>query len=55
MVSHTDSDQPLYDAVEKLLDEFEEGGRPVRLVGVRVADIQRSVSGPAKLDDWMSA
>ncbi len=55
MVSHTDSDQPLFEAVEKLLDEFEEGGRPVRLVGVRVADIQRSVSGPSKLDDWMGA
>jgi DNA polymerase IV (archaeal DinB-like DNA polymerase) len=55
LVSHTDSDRPLMDAVEKLLDEFESKGKPVRLVGVRVADIQRSVSGPSRLDDWMGA
>lgn len=55
LVSHTDSDEPLMEAVEKLLDEFEPRGRPVRLVGVRVADIQRSTSGPSRLDDWMGA
>jgi len=55
LVSHTDSDRPLLEAVDKLLDEFESKGRPVRLVGVRVADIQRSVSGPSRLDDWMGA
>jgi DNA polymerase IV (DinB-like DNA polymerase) len=55
LVSHTDSEEPLLEAVEKLLDEFESRGRPVRLVGVRVADIQRSTSGPSRLDDWMSA
>ncbi len=55
LVSHTDSERPLTEAVEKLLDEFESKGKPVRLVGVRVADIQRSTSGPAKLDDWMGA
>ncbi len=54
MVSHTDSEEPLMEAVEKLLDEFEGRGKPVRLVGVRVADIQRSSSGPSKLDDWVS-
>ena len=53
LVSHTDSDRPLMEAVDKLLDEFESKGKPVRLVGVRVADIQRSASGPARLDDWM--
>jgi DNA polymerase IV (DinB-like DNA polymerase) len=52
LVSHTDRQEPLLEAVEKLLDEFESGGRPVRLVGVRVADIQRSTSGPSRLDDW---
>jgi DNA polymerase IV (DinB-like DNA polymerase) len=52
LVSHTDSEGPLMEAVEKLLDEFESRRRPVRLVGVRVADIQRSTSGPSKLDDW---
>jgi len=52
LVSHTDSEGPLMEAVERLLDEFETRGRPVRLVGVRVADIQRSTSGPSRLDDW---
>ena len=52
LVSHTDSEVPLQEAVAKLLDEFEAKGKPTRLVGVRVADIQRSSSGPSKLDDW---
>jgi hypothetical protein len=54
-VSHTDSEEALSEAVGRLLDEFESRGRPVRLVGVRVADIQRSVSGPSRLDDWTAA
>ena len=53
LVSHTDSEEPLQDAVGKLLDEFEARGKSVRLVGVRVADIQRSTSGPSRLDDWV--
>jgi len=52
LVSHTDSEGPLLEAVDRLLDEFETRGKPVRLIGVRVADIQRSTSGPSKLDDW---
>ena len=52
LVSHTDSEGLLLEAVEKLLDEFEMRGKPVRLVGVRVADIQRSTSGPSRLDEW---
>ncbi len=52
LVSHTDSEAPLIEAVDGLLDEFESWGKPVRLVGVRVADIQRSTSGPSRLDDW---
>ncbi len=52
LVSHTDDERTLREEVERLLDEFEAAGRPVRLVGVRVADIQRSVTGPSKLDDW---
>lgn len=55
LVSHTDSEEPLLGAVDSLLDEFESKGEPVRLVGVRVADIQRSVSGPSRLDDWVGA
>jgi DNA polymerase IV (DinB-like DNA polymerase) len=53
LVSHTDTEEPLQDAVGKLLDEFETSDRPIRLIGVRVADIQRSSSGPSKLDDWI--
>jgi DNA polymerase IV (archaeal DinB-like DNA polymerase) len=52
LVSHTDSEEPLSEAVQKLLDEFESRGKPVRLIGIRVADIQRSSSGPSRLDDW---
>jgi DNA polymerase IV (archaeal DinB-like DNA polymerase) len=52
LVGHTDSEGPLLEAVDRLLDEFERMGKPVRLVGVRVADIQRSTSGPLRLDDW---
>jgi len=52
LVSHTDSDGPLLETVQNLLDEFETREKPIRLVGVRVADIQRSTSGPSRLDDW---
>ncbi len=52
LVSHTDSEGPLVETIDRLLDEFETKGKPVRLIGVRVADIQRSVSGPSRLDDW---
>ncbi|MDG6956343.1 MAG: DNA polymerase IV, partial [Nitrososphaerota archaeon] len=52
LVSHTDSEGPLLENIDRLLDEFETKGKPVRLVGVRVADIQRSSSGPSRLDDW---
>jgi len=55
LVSHTDSESALLEAVDRLLDEFEMKGKPVRLVGVRVADIQRSTSGPSRLDDWAVA
>jgi DNA polymerase IV (archaeal DinB-like DNA polymerase) len=53
LVSHTDDEGPLMEAVERLLDEFETRDKPVRLIGVRVADIQRSTSGPSRLDDWV--
>jgi DNA polymerase IV (DinB-like DNA polymerase) len=55
LTSHTDSESPLLDATEALLDEFEEEGRPVRLVGVRVADIQRATGGPSRLDDYLDS
>jgi DNA polymerase IV (archaeal DinB-like DNA polymerase) len=53
LVSHTDDEGPLKEAVEGLLAEFEASGKAVRLIGVRVADIQRVTSGPLKLDDWV--
>jgi DNA polymerase IV (DinB-like DNA polymerase) len=55
LVSHTDSERPLLEAVEKLLDEFESKGKPTRLIGIRVADIQRSGSEPSRLDAWVGA
>ena len=55
LVSHTDDEGTLKEAVDRLLDEFETKGKPIRLVGVRVADIQRSTSGPLRLDDWVGA
>jgi DNA polymerase IV (archaeal DinB-like DNA polymerase) len=53
LVSHTDSEGPLLETIDRLLDEFEARGKPVRLIGVRVSDIQRSASDPAKLDSWV--
>jgi DNA polymerase IV (DinB-like DNA polymerase) len=52
LVSHTDSEEALQETIGSLLDEFESSKRPVRLVGVRVADIQRVSTGPSTLDDW---
>ena len=52
LISRTDNERPLFASVERLLDEFESWERPVRLIGVRVADIQHSSSGLSKLDDW---
>jgi DNA polymerase IV (archaeal DinB-like DNA polymerase) len=53
LLSHTDSQEVLVETVQRLLDEFETKGRPVRLVGVKVADIHRSSPGPSRLDDWV--
>jgi DNA polymerase IV (archaeal DinB-like DNA polymerase) len=52
LLSRTDREDTLVDTVQELLDEFEAEGRAVRLIGVRVADIQREASAPSKLDDW---
>jgi DNA polymerase IV (DinB-like DNA polymerase) len=51
LASHTDSEEALQSIVESLLSEFESDGRPVRLVGVRVADLRRIDTGPS-LDQW---
>ncbi|MDV3293926.1 MAG: DNA polymerase IV [Nitrososphaerales archaeon] len=50
--SRTDSEEALQDTVESLLREFETSGRPVRLIGVRVADIQRGRVDASRLDQW---
>ena len=55
LVSHTDSEEALRTVVESLLVEFEDEGRPVRLVGVRVADLRRTNWESARLDDWTEA
>ncbi len=55
LVSHTDSQDALKETVAGLLAEFEESGKAVRLVGVRVADLQRVSSGPSRLDNWVRA
>jgi len=52
LLSHTDSEDSLQDAVNALLDEFSEKGRAFRLVGVRVSDLQRVSSDSLRLDDW---
>ena len=52
LVSHTDSEEALQTIVESLLTEFENEGRAVRLVGVRVADLRRTNSESIRLDDW---
>ena len=53
LVSHTDSEGPLLETIDNLLDEFESQGKPVRLIGIRVSDIQHADSGPSKLDAWV--
>ena len=52
LVGFTDSEDALQGIVEALLTEFEEEGRPVRLVGVRVADMRRSDAASFSLDRW---
>lgn len=54
LLSHTDSEEALRETVEALLTEFESAPKPIRLIGVRVSDIQRSSTGPSRLDDWAS-
>ncbi len=54
LLSRTDSEETLRETAETLLTEFKETAKPVRLIGVRVSDIQRSSAGPSKLDDWAS-
>jgi DNA polymerase-4 len=52
LVSHTDSEAALVGTVDSLLEEFEREGRPVRLVGVRVAGLIRMTAESRRLDEW---
>ena len=54
LVGRTDSEDSLQDAVAYLLNEFEKEHRPVRLIGVRVADLSRADTEPLSLDVWAS-
>jgi DNA polymerase IV (archaeal DinB-like DNA polymerase) len=53
LVGRTDSEETLREVVGSLLTEFETRGKPVRLVGVRVADLVRTETEAAVLDDWL--
>jgi len=52
LVAWTDSEDALQEAVDYLLKEFEKERRPVRLIGVRVADMKRADAEPLRLDTW---
>jgi DNA polymerase IV (DinB-like DNA polymerase) len=51
-LTRTDSEEALSEVVDSLLDEFETRKDPVRLVGVRVADLRKAGSESPSLDDW---
>jgi DNA polymerase IV (DinB-like DNA polymerase) len=53
LTSHTDSETALAEAVRFLLEEFQSTDRPVRLVGVRVAELRRKQTEAAELDSWL--
>jgi DNA polymerase IV (DinB-like DNA polymerase) len=50
--THSESEELLQETVASLLGEFEGHGRPVRLVGVRVADLKHLTSDASSLDVW---
>ncbi len=52
LTTHTDSEELLQETVAALLGEFESKGRPVRLIGIRVADLKRATSEASSLDVW---
>jgi nucleotidyltransferase/DNA polymerase involved in DNA repair len=49
---YTDSEEALKGAVGELLREFKGRDAPIRLIGVRVADLERDASAPKALDSW---
>ena len=52
LAAHTASEGALQETVTALLGEFEKSKRPVRLVGVRVANLEPARADPSSLDDW---
>jgi DNA polymerase IV (DinB-like DNA polymerase) len=52
LLTHSESKGLLQETVASLLDEFESRGKPVRLIGIRVADLKRATSEASSLDFW---
>jgi DNA polymerase IV (DinB-like DNA polymerase) len=52
LLTYTDGEEPLHELVDSLLGEFEKRSKPVRLVGVRVADLKRATGEASSLDIW---
>ena len=52
LTSPTDSLGTLQEVSGALLDEFEGGGRAVRLVGIRVSGLKKESQEPTILDEW---
>ena len=52
LTGYTDSEDVLREVVMGLLDEFEARTDRIRLVGVRVASLERDSSAPSALDPW---
>ena len=50
--THSQSEELLQETVASLLEEFEGRGKPVRLIGVKVADLKSSTNEASSLDAW---
>jgi nucleotidyltransferase/DNA polymerase involved in DNA repair len=50
--THSESEELLQQTVSSLLDEFEREDKPVRLVGIRVADLKPTTTEASSLDAW---
>ena len=53
--SHTDSEEALREVVLRLISEFQPISKPVRLVGVRVADLKLAPRDASNLDRFLDA
>jgi DNA polymerase IV (DinB-like DNA polymerase) len=52
LTTHSESEELLKETVASLLGEFEGRDRPVRLIGIRVADLKPATSEASSLDAW---